>query len=222
MTESRQPLHYIVHSQTAPRQDGPLLVLLHGYGSNEQDLVGLAPYLDSRFLCVSMRAPYALDFGGYAWFHIDFTPQGILLDYEQARASSDHLLETIESLRAEYAAAAVYLLGFSQGASMAFNMALHHPQRYAGVAALSGVCSEEMLPQEEAEGLGALPVLMTHGRWDQLIPVAQARASSELLQGLPLQLTYKEYDMGHEINQECLGDVRYWLQERLGVGGGGG
>lgn len=216
MTENDQPLHHIVHPQEAPLEGNPLLIMLHGYGSNEQDLIGLAPHLDSRFLCVGVRAPHELDFGGYAWFHIEVTPQGIVLDYEQAQASSDRLLEMVEVLRAQYVATSVYLLGFSQGAIMALRLALQYPQRYAGVVAQSGVCAEEMLPEGEPEGLSALPVLMTHGRWDQVIPVAQARVSNELLQPLPLQFTYKEYEMGHEINQECLEDVRHWLQECLG------
>ena len=218
MSQSDPPLHYIVQPQGPSVEGGVLLVMLHGYGSNEQDLLGLAPHLDARFRCISARAPYALDFGGYAWFPIEVTPQGIVVDYEQALESSARVLELVEALRAEHGAAAVYLLGFSQGAIMSLNIALQHAQHIAGVAALSGICSERMLPEGAGEDLSSLPVLMTHGRWDQVVPVEQARASNELLASLPLQLTYKEYDMGHEINQECLSDLRDWLQERLDSG----
>ena len=65
-------LYHIVHkSPDAPPEGAPLLLLLHGYGANEEDLLGLAPYLDERLICVSARAPYALDFGGFAWFNIE-------------------------------------------------------------------------------------------------------------------------------------------------------
>ena len=218
MSRSDQPLHYIMQPQGPAVEGGVLLVMLHGYGSNEQDLIGLAPHLDARFHCISVRAPYVLDFGGYAWFPIETTSEGIVVDYEQALESSIRVLELVEALRAEHGVAAVYLLGFSQGAIMSLNIALQHPRRIAGVAALSGICSERMLPEGAGEDLSSLPVLMTHGRWDQVIPVKQARASNELLGPLPLQLTYKEYDMGHEINQECLADLRDWLQERLDSG----
>ena len=58
----------------------PLLLLLHGVGSNEDDLFGLAPYLDERFLIISVRAPNTLGPGSYAWFDVDFTPQGPVID----------------------------------------------------------------------------------------------------------------------------------------------
>ena len=63
--------------------------------------------------------------------------------------------------------------------------------------------------------LAALQVLVAHGRLDQVIPVDQGRLSHKLLGSLPLDLTYMEYEMGHEISQECLRDLRNWLGRRL-------
>jgi phospholipase/carboxylesterase len=92
--------------------------------------------------------------------------------------------------------------------------ALREPSLFAGVAALSGMGAPEMLP-EDPQAVKGLPVLVTHGRWDPVVPIAQGRALRELLSGLPLELTYKEYDMAHEINQECLEDLKGWLRDRL-------
>ncbi len=213
---SPTPLYRVVHKgRDAADQGAPLLLLLHGYGSNEDDLIGLAPYLDSRFLCVSARAPHALDFGGFAWFSIEWGPEGVRFDYEEALQSLQQICELLNSLDREYAPERVLVAGFSQGASMALAAALREPLRVAGVAALRGVCGEEILPADR-ESVSGLPVLMTHGRGDEVIPIAQARASKALLEQLPVELEYREYDMGHSIDAACLADFKEWLDKRCG------
>ncbi len=197
--------------------DQPLLVLLHGYGSDERDLMGLAPYLDPRFQVVSARAPQALEMGGYAWFAVQFTPFGLVLDHDQAQVSRLQLEAWLETLVATPGVdrSRVFLLGFSQGAGMALGLALHRPELVAGVVFLSGLVVPQMIPAGDPEKLRALSVLMTHGRQDPLIPIAQGRASRALLEQLPVRLCYREYEMGHEINEECLEEVRGWLTEKL-------
>lgn len=210
------PLHHVVYKgRDAAAAGAPLLLLLHGYGSNEEDLIGLAPYLDSRLLCVSARAPHELDFGGFAWFAIEWEAEGVRFDYEQAMQSLQQIYELLQSLELEHAPERVLVAGFSQGASMALATALNQPQRVAGVAALSGVCGEEILPADR-DSVRGLPVLMTHGRQDEVIPVAQARSSKILLEQLPIDLEYHEYDMGHAIDQACLADFKEWLDARCG------
>lgn len=211
---SNMLLHHVVsEGEQAAERGAPLLLLLHGYGSNEEDLIGLAPYLDNRLVCASARAPHALDFGGFAWFAIEWGPEGVRFDYEEALQSLQQIYELVQALRRQYAPERVIAAGFSQGASMALAAALNQPQQVAGVAALSGVCGEEILPADR-ESVRGLPVLMTHGRADEVIPIAQARASKELLGQLPVDLEYREYDMGHAIDAACLTDFREWLDRR--------
>lgn len=212
-----ESLHYIVRHPSAERSAGsqPLLVLLHGYGSNEEDLLGLAPYLDARFLIASARAPQVLDFGGFAWFPIDFKPDGLVLRFDQAGAAREKIRDLVETLRTEHPVERVFLLGFSQGASMAISTALAHPGLCDGVAFLSGVCAPELVPDGVRPAVPALPVLMTHGRQDLVLPIQQGRAARELLSRLSVDLDYKEYDMGHEINPECLQDLSDWLARHL-------
>lgn len=215
-------LHYLSRPPVVPSAGGfPLLVLLHGYGSDEEDLMGLAPYLDPRFQVVSARAPHPLEMGGFAWFPVEFTPFGLVLDHAQARMAGAQLEELLGELRAAPGVDAqrVFLLGFSQGASMALSAALHRPEWVAGVVLLSGLVVAEMIPQGELAALRGLKVLMIHGRQDPLIPISQGRASRQRVEQLPVALSYREYEMGHEINQECLEDFRAWLGEGLDSGG---
>ena len=82
----------------------PLLILLHGIGSNEEDLIGLEPYLDERFLIVSARAPFPYGWGGYAWFEIQWMPDRIAIDRAQAEQSRDLLVRFIGETVAAYGA----------------------------------------------------------------------------------------------------------------------
>jgi phospholipase/carboxylesterase len=201
--------------RTAPP---PLLLLLHGIGSNEEDLFGLAPYLDERFLVVSARAPVALEYGGYGWFRIEFTPRGMAADVEQAKQSLGMLPGFIDGLVETYGADGrrVYLAGFSQGAMMSLALLLTRPEKVAGVVAMSGRLPRQVLEQEpDTSALAGKPVLVTHGLYDQMLPVENGRAARDYLGALPVELTYREYPMGHEVSAESLGDVTAWLTKAL-------
>ena len=225
LSESRLALKHLVRGpgdagQTRP----PLLVLLHGVGSNEDDLFALAPYLDDRFMVVSARAPVALDYGGYGWFRIDFTPRGMVADIEQAKRSLGLLPDFIDGLVEAYTADArrVYLAGFSQGAMMSLAMLLTRPEKLAGVVAMSGRLPAQVLEREpDREALTDKPVLVTHGLYDPMLPVGNGRAARDYLSALPVKLTYLEYPMAHEVSMESLRDVNGWLTAALDAGAGG-
>jgi len=212
--------HYIVEEPRQVAEPQPLLVMLHGYGSHEEDLVGLAPYLDGRYRVISVRAPLSLPQGGFAWFPIEYTPVGLAIDHQEALGAARSVGELVRQLGREYGAGpeATSLLGFSQGAGIALAAALQEPGLVAGVASLSGLVVRDMVPSGEParEAVRGLSVLMTHGVDDPLIPIKRARTSHEILAELPVDLTWHEYDMGHEINAPCLEQLASWLALRLG------
>jgi phospholipase/carboxylesterase len=211
-------LTHLVRRPLAGRGAPPLLLLLHGVGSNEHDLFSMAPYLDRRFLIVSTRAPYVLGPGSYAWFELGFTPNGIVIDPRQAEASRKLIVQFIAEAVATYDAdpRRVYLMGFSQGAMMSGWVALTRPDLVAGVVMMSGRIEAEMLPTlAPAERLTGLPILVVHGTLDTVLPIQHGRASRDILAGLPVDLTYREYPMGHEVNAESLAEIVNWLSARL-------
>ena len=215
----------LTHLFQPPRQpaDGPppLLLLLHGYGSNERDLIGLAPYLDPRFQIVSARAPQTLSPDSYAWFELGWTvANDIVINFQQAEASRSRLLGFLSEVLAAYGGdpARVYLLGFSQGAIMSASVTLTEPELIAGAVLMSGRILEEIRPQIAAsERLAGKPFLVVHGTADTVLPIKNGRASRDILATLPVALTYHEYPMGHEINAQSLADVRVWLDGKLKV-----
>jgi len=210
------PLKHIVRQPLdgAGAAPPPALILLHGYGSNESDLFSLSPYLDERFLIVSPRGPHTLSPGSYAWFNLDIGPNGLRIDQAEADASRLLLIQFIQDAVKAYGADArrVYLMGFSQGASMSLNVMLSAPELLAGVVAMSGF----LLPNAGEHPLTGdrvkdFPVMVVHGLDDDLVPVAQGRACRDALSDLHVALTYREYPMGHQTTDESLDDVSQWL-----------
>ncbi len=203
-----------VRSSTRP----PLLILLHGLGSNEHDLFSLAPMLDPRLLIVSARAPHVRSQRSYAWFEVAFTPQGPVINPQQAESSRQALLRFIPEVTEAYGtdSARTYLMGFSQGAIMSASVALTEPELIAGAVLMSGRILPEIRPLIAApERLSGLPLLVVHGLSDSVLPIHHAHASRTLLQSLPVQLDYHEYQMAHEVSEESLRDVSTWLTARI-------
>jgi phospholipase/carboxylesterase len=212
------PLVHLVRKPVTEARTPPLLLLLHGVGSNEHDLYELAPFLDKRFLIISVRAPNTLGAGSYAWFEVDFTSQGPIINPEQAEASRKTLITFLQEAITIYGAdpQQVYLMGFSQGAIMSASVALTRPELVAGVVLMSGRILPEIQPSIASnEKLSGFPILVVHGTADMVLPISYGRASRELLSSLPIALTYHEYAMGHEVSQASLRDVTVWLTERL-------
>ena len=212
----------LTHLFQPPRQPSddppPLLILLHGYGSNERDLIGLAPYLDPRFQIVSARAPHMLMPDGYAWFELGWSANDIIINFQQAEQSRELLVGFIAEALAAYGGdpARVYLLGFSQGAIMSASVALTEPELIAGTVLMSGRIPEEIRPQIAAtERLAGKPFLVVHGAADTVLPIQNGRASRAILATLPVALTYQEYAMAHEVSAQSLADVAAWLTARL-------
>jgi phospholipase/carboxylesterase len=193
-------------------------LLLHGIGSNEEDLMGLAPYLDPRFFIVSARAPIPLRAAAYAWFDLYFTQEGPTGNMEEAEHSRSLLIQFIQELIAAYDldARRVYLMGFSQGAIMSLIVGLTQPDVVAGIVAMSGRLPQEIRPQiASPDQLSGLPILVVHGVQDQVLPIEYGRSMRDQLQQLPLALTYREYEMGHQVSGASLTDSVLWLQQRL-------
>ena len=207
-------------TQTAggERTARPMLVLLHGVGGNERDLLELAPSLDERLLIVSARAPNTRTPGSYAWYEVQFTPDGPVYDPAHAEEARTILIDFLGEAAEAYGAdpRRVILGGFSQGAIMSGAVGLSRPDLVAGVAMMSGRVLPEVrsiiAPPDELEGK---PFLVVHGTQDQVLPIEYGREVRDLLQSLPVDLTYNEYPMPHTVGERSLRDVAAWLSARL-------
>jgi len=180
------------------------LVLMHGLGSDEQDMLGFAEELDSRIEVICLRAPIAYG-PGYAWFDIQWTLKGIQIDEQQYWNSVSHVADYLRSLEREN----LLIGGFSQGAMMSLGVLNQPPEIANGAVLLSGRGIIDACPDFNGS------VFHAHGTLDEVIPIQEARSLRQSLQSLGDRYEYHEYQMGHGINQEEVNDLNQWLARFL-------
>jgi phospholipase/carboxylesterase len=194
----------------------PALILLHGRGADEEDLLGLSEYLDDRLFIVSPRAPFSFAMGGgHTWY--DLVEIGNP-DDAMFTESFDKLVTFVRDVREGYALdpAKIFFLGFSMGSVMAVSLALTHPELASGVLANSGYLAEHSGLEYRWNEIRGKPFFIAHGLYDPVIPYSYGRRVKEMLETHGAGVTYREYDMGHQINEESLSDMIAWLTPRLG------
>jgi phospholipase/carboxylesterase len=194
-----------------------MLVLLHGLGSDEQDLISLAPQLDPRLMVAAIRAPYRYGMGGYAWFDVQWTANERTIDVSQAATSLATLAEFLPELVAELGTdpAKLILGGFSQGGMMTLAVALNNPGLLAGAMILSGRVLPPFVPAEPPVHVQHLPFLVQHGTYDPVLTVEDGREVRDLLTTLDAPMQYHEYPMGHEVSLQSLMDAQNWLYDQI-------
>jgi phospholipase/carboxylesterase len=203
----------------APSPRPPLLLLLHGIGADENDLLPIAPHLDPRFLVISARAPHEAEPMGYRWYAIDWTASPPRADAAEIEASRELLARYVEEVTSARGTdpARTFLFGFSQGAIMSLALLLARPPLVRGVVAHSGRLVRLAGPEPQPEALRHASALVLHGAEDPVVPVSNGRKAQEVLGHLlGDRLTYREYrGLGHGISEESLRDAARWLTARL-------
>jgi phospholipase/carboxylesterase len=192
----------------------PTLILLHGRGTDENDLLGLTSSFDPRLLAVGIRAPYRFPYGGYTWFDLD-EQNGI--NKEQLMNGCTALIQCMDEIQQKYPVDVrrVYLFGFSMGAMLSLTVSLSHPDRFKGVIAHSGLLPKEDTLNYRWNDLGGISFLILHGTNDPVVPVEFGRQAHQRLLDAKADVTYREYPIQHTISEESLNDAAAWLQEKI-------
>ncbi|WP_026705023.1 alpha/beta hydrolase [Flavobacterium soli] len=209
-------LFHLVREPKIKSDKNPLILLLHGYGSNEQDLFSFASELPEEYFVVSARAPYDLQYGSYAWYAINFDAnENKFSDHEQAKTSRDLIAEFIDELIANYPIDKenVTLIGFSQGTILSYAVGLSYPEKVQRIIALSGYLNEEIIKENFQENdFSNLKMFISHGTVDQVIPVDWAKKAPGILEKLGIKTVYKEYPVGHGVAPQNFFDLKNWLE----------
>ena len=212
----------LLYTAHVPPGDGPFptVLALHGWGASGHDLIGLAPVLhhgEALVLCPQgpVSTPIQPGFDGFGWFPI--TPDGPA-DGAAFTRGADAVRAFLDAALARYPVDRnkLIVLGFSQGGAIAYDLFLREPERFAALIALSSWLPEalaDQIPGEQA--LAGRPVLVAHGTQDPMIDVERARESRKRLLERGVALTYREYEMGHEISQDALRDLVSWLDDKV-------
>lgn len=211
-------LHYIKRPSSLA-ENAPLLIMCHGYGSDENDLFSFASELPEELFVISLRAPHPMQPYGNAWYAINFdADKGKWSDNEQAKESADLISDFINYACKTYPVDSnnVTLLGFSQGTILSYAVALTYPKKIKNIVALSGYINEEILPDSiEVSDISHLNFFCSHGSADQVIPVDWARKTTEFLKALDINYVYSEYPVGHGVAPQNFYDLKAWLVKYL-------
>jgi phospholipase/carboxylesterase len=213
----------LIHTIYEPSGEGPhpTMLTLHGRGANALDLLGLAPYIcGGKFLMICPQGPLETPIGpgasGYAWYPMSM---GGPPDVGAILSSREKLQQFLDACLKRYPidGKKLVVLGFSQGGVMAYSLALSNPERFAGLAVLSSWLPQELIPRLSIsnDAVQSLPTIVQHGSQDQMIEIQRAKDSVERLRALRVPLTYRDYDMGHEITPRSLTDLSAWLGEKI-------
>lgn len=210
-------LKYLIKHPKIENSKTPLLILLHGVGSNEKDLFSFANQLPDDFMVVSARAPFEVSSDSYAWYEVSFSDGKPAINKDKAEKSRNLIIEFINQLKEKYKFddRQVYLCGFSQGGIMAYSVGLTRPDKVKGIAVMSGRLLEEVKPIiKPSDQLKQLNVFITHGTNDNVLGVNYAKESISYLKGLGINPTFKEYSEGHTISNDMIHDLIYWLNNK--------
>lgn len=199
--------------------NAPLLIMFHGYGSDENDLFSFATELPEELLIISVRAPYSMQPFGNAWYAINFDAEkGKWNDNEQAKSSVELISIFIDEATKAYNVDTnnVTLLGFSQGSILSYAVALTYPEKVKNIVALSGYINQDILPENlDNKNYSHLDFYCSHGSVDQVIPPDWARQTQPFLNGLNIKNTYSEFPVGHGVAPHNFYEFKEWLSKRI-------
>lgn len=209
-------LTYLVNPALKKVAKAPVVIILHGYGSNEEDLFDISKSFDPRFTTFSLRAPNTTKEGGFCWYDLEFLPnQQFKYNYDQAKISRSKILSFISNACKAYHldSTQVFLMGFSQGAIMSYDLALFKPSKIKGVIALSGRLMEESkVIKSDPLQLSKVKFFIAHGYSDNVIKLEESEKANEFFkQKKVTDLIFKKYEMPHSINGQELNDIKAWL-----------
>lgn len=197
----------------------PALIMIHGRGANEGDIYELVPFVDKRVLIVAPRGPNRMSDdprGSYSWY--EWSSAGVLspgvLDISLAGVSG--LLDQLEEVGGvPVDKSQVYIGGFSQGAVMSLLVAAHQPDKLAGILPHSGVMTAPAAERFRAGAFRGKPAFVAHGLEDQILKVGLGQEIKAVLEESGVDVTYREYPIGHSTSPASRQDLGNWLNARL-------
>ena len=211
------PYVTVVPDDYTPDSSYPLVIMLHGFGANMQDLAGLAPAISADgyvYACPNAPIPFQLGPGqtGFGWL----TPRGG--GTAEETANSEKLLgDFFDTVFQQFNVSPgnAILMGFSQGGGMTYRCGLGRADKFAGLAALSATLPDEgdlaaRLPAERTQ-----PIFIAHGLFDQMVSEDTAQSAKSFLESNGYTPEFHTYNMGHEISGEELGDLVPWVARVL-------
>ena len=206
-------LKYLINKPSSNQKKMKIIFLLHGYGSNEEDLFSLKEFIPTNYTIISLRAPISIGFKSYAWYSINFENNvDKWINCDEAISSKNIIINDISLHLKDLAFNNdnVSILGFSQGAILSWSIGIENPNLIKNILPLSGFYHSE-ITEPNLDYKFRINSFSTHGINDPVIPINWARRGIKSLNKYNINIEFKEYQSGHEISNENLRDVIEWL-----------
>jgi|TARA_B100001094_G_C18033637_1_gene721408 phospholipase/carboxylesterase len=217
MEKQQLQLEHQYRASNLNNPNAPLIIMLHGYGSDENDLFSFASELPSKYAIISLKAPYGLNPHSNAWYAIHFDNlDGKWSDDNQAIKSREMVVSTINEIIEKYPVDKnnITLLGFSQGTILGLSIALSYPEKIKNLIGLSGYVNIGILKEDYQENdFKNLNIYSSHGTLDQVIPLEWAIKTKKFLSNIVSNFTYNEFPVGHGVSPQNFYDFKNWLEK---------
>ena len=179
----------------------PVVVMIHGWTGDENSMWVFSLRLPKNALLIAPRGLYKTEEAGYSWYPKLNKPLPWVDDLAPAAQKLFDTLTGHNFPAADFSA--LHLVGFSQGAALAYTMTIMHPERVKSLAGLSGFLPDGAPTLMQEDHLHGLPVFIAHGTEDERVPVERARAAVAQFEQAGAKVTYCEDDVGHKLSAKC-------------------
>ncbi|AWU44514.1 alpha/beta hydrolase [Blattabacterium punctulatus] len=208
--------HIIKKPKILNKYPAPLFLMIHGYGSNENDLFSFQKDIPENFFIISIQGCYSFGLDKYSWYDIDFSNKDRFINIDQAKKTIEKISFFIDEAIKEYKLnqSQVWLCGFSQGAILSYAIAFKKPEKVKKVIALSGYLEKKLLPKNMNSSYIDLKFFISHGKYDTICPINLVKKGINFLKNKKiLSLQYKEYESGHSLNSYNYQDIINWIKK---------
>lgn len=192
----------------------PVILLLHGWTGDENSMWIFTNHLPTNHILVAPRGLYSSPLGGFSWDLDQTKGWPSVNDFSSAIESLNQLLDEKYIHEADFSQ--VSLVGFSQGAALAYTHILQYPSRFLRFVGLSGFLPEDIESLTTNQPLIGKEGYVTHGTQDHLVPVDKARKAVKFLESAGAKVTYCEDDVGHKLSLECFVGMENFFKRSIG------
>jgi len=188
----------------------PIMLMLHGLTGDENAMGVFASRLPAEYLLVAPRAPFSLTTGGYSWMD---TRRGIWPEIKDFQFAVDGLSKLLtREVLPEGDFSQIRLVGFSQGAALAYTFALLSSKNILAIAGLAGFAPEDAGSLAQGQPLLDVPVYIAHGTRDRIVLLERARQAQRVLQQAGAYVSFCEDDVGHKLSAQCLRNMQIFFE----------
>ena len=211
------PFFHLIKKSNPVKESSPLILMVHGYGSNEEDLFSFSRALPEKFTVISIRGPITIQSMSYAWYNISIDYLGNkTYDSEKAIESRDMIVNCIDKCTEVYNTDKnnVTLLGFSQGSILINAVALTYPEKVKNIISLSGGIDPNIIKPSKLD-FKNLSFYISHGTEDDILPFNQAKDSLKFLSENNIDFDFESFPIGHGVSPENFKSVLNWLNKKI-------